>query len=283
MNLLERLTYHHGLLRLARLSHLHKLGRTAYWLYRRPPDGYLRLAFGNIETLFIVRTSNDLRLVERLVLNEKRSIEAILSLIKAGDVIYDVGSNCGIYAIPLAKAAGPKGTVVAFEPVSNNYSRLVSNIKANGLSNVVAVRAALGDRPSAQPIYTAGGEGIDTGASLAHHAGSKHELVEVFDGDSYRNRVGLPVPRIIKIDVEGFEYNVICGLRSTLRHPTCELLFCELHPHLLPPGVSVKGIMSGLADLGFARVSGELDCDDRPFRVSFRKAASPRVFAVTTQ
>ena len=78
-----------------------------------------------------------------------------------------------------------------------------------------------------------------------------HQVVEIVAGDGFREAEKLPIPRVVKIDVEGYEYQVLQGLQSTLAQPPCELLCCEVHPKFLPRGVAPQVILSFVKSLGF--------------------------------
>ena len=62
------------------------------------------------------------------------------------------------------------------------------------------------------------------------------------------------MPRLVKIDVEGAEYGVIRGLSGTLSHPSCRMVCCEIHPPLLPSGVTQDAVLALLRDLGFDKM-----------------------------
>jgi hypothetical protein len=73
-------------------------------------------------------------------------------------------------------------------------------------------------------------------------------------GDRLVAEEHLPLPRAVKIDVEGNEYAVIQGLRHTLAQPVCKMVCCEIHPHLLPASVHAESILELLKSLGFAHI-----------------------------
>ena len=76
---------------------------------------------------------------------------------------------------------------------------------------------------------------------------------QVAAGDSFRESKKLPMPAVVKIDVEGFEYHVLQGLRHTLAHSECRLLCCEVHTQLVPKDISSERILGFVRSLGFSR------------------------------
>jgi len=257
VNLLKRLTYRPELKGVARVLHLRRVLRKWYWWWARPPDGILRIQIGQISAQFYVRTPGELRNLDPAgaAQQEWEILQLLISTLCPGDIAYDVGSNVGLYAVLLARVVGERGQVIAFEPESESYAHLQANLKLNGLTNVRAFRKALGERSGEGKLYQ-GEENADSslvGPPAGRDMG--HQLVEVVEGDDFVHAEGLPVPRVVKIDVEGYEYGVLWGLRETLAHPTCELVCCEIHPHLLPREVKPEAILNLLESLGFTRAT----------------------------
>jgi len=60
--------------------------------------------------------------------HEQHILELLINKVRPGDVIYDIGSNFGIYTIFLAKAVGPNGIVIAVEPESQSYEHKAMSI-----------------------------------------------------------------------------------------------------------------------------------------------------------
>jgi hypothetical protein len=77
--------------------------------------------------------------------------------------------------------------------------------------------------------------------------------IRVLRGDDLRAGSGLPLPKAVKIDVEGAEFEVLSGLKKTLSSPLCELLCLEIHPRLVPAEVSTEMVFSLVRSLGFNR------------------------------
>jgi len=130
-------------------------------------------------------------------------------------VVVDVGASYGVYAAVAAKAVGPAGLVLAFEPATEAFRILENNLELNGLGNVRPFRCALAN--------TAGR------ARLAHHpdpsrnalcangkgtANSEEVAVETLDGVAARE--GIQRVDVLKIDAEGSEEMVLAGAGALL-------------------------------------------------------------------
>ena len=138
-----------------------------------------------------------------------------------GKVVYDIGAFHGLLTIYFARQAD---SVVAFEPNSRNRRRLSENIKINAYSNVIVRPYGLASKASQAQMtidpLEPGTASLDTGIAL----GNESEIVELRTLDDEQ---GLKPPDLIKIDVEGFELEVLKGACRTLRAKPD--LFLEMH------------------------------------------------------
>jgi len=214
----------------------------------------LKLKLNRVEGLFSAQTPLELRCVEGSVLNESEMLNAIQEALKPGDVFLDVGSNLGIFTIFGAKAVGLQGMVVACEPGTSAFNRLQKNTELNQLNNVKLLKVALSDTRSIKKLSLG-----DPGAFglMAHlsDADGPYEDVRTVDYDSLIEDEVLPIPRVVKMDVEGQEYAALKGMERTLSNPVCVALFCEIHPYALPSGVSQRDVMTLIESFGFECVS----------------------------
>jgi FkbM family methyltransferase len=270
MNFIKRLTYKPEVLAVARRLGLHPILRKIYFWWARPSDGLVRVEVNGVQARFYVRTPGELRNLDPVghAQAEYPVVEKVLSFLGTGGVFCDIGSNVGLYAILAAKKLGEQGRVLAFEPYSQAYSHLQDNIKLNEATNVTAFNKAVGEtRGTAQ--LNMGEENADS--SLVRSPTGRdlgHETVEVISMDEFIDSERLPVPRVVKIDVEGFEYSVLKGMRRTLAAPACQLVCCEVHPSLLPPEISPQSIPAFLESVGFQRIEA------RPRKDTFHVFAS---------
>lgn len=161
---------------------------------------------------------------------EDRFATALLGCIRKGDVVWDIGANIGFYTTQLARSVGPNGRVVAFEPVSTSFNRMVAAVKADGLNNVLPVQSALGhcEEKFSIPVTTVSDGVTNSLAKKTNTEGTCMEEITVSRGDKFIAD-GVPAPTIIKIDVEAYEEEVVFGLRSYLQGGCCRELFCEIH------------------------------------------------------
>lgn len=72
-------------------------------------------------------------------------IDFLSDAVRAGGVMVDIGSNVGLYSLPIARAAGPKGRVIAIDANHDMVRHLGFNAKASELDNVTTVHCAVGD------------------------------------------------------------------------------------------------------------------------------------------
>jgi len=270
MNALRRLTYRSDLLALARFLRLTPLLRKCYYQWTTSRGGILHSRICGIDVRFCARTPQELRRVEyNVVLEEGSFLSLLASTLHAGDVFFDVGSNIGVFAVIIAKVVGRVGRVFAFEPQTDFHRNLRENVELNMLSNVTMFKRALGESNTSGRLYVQGLESPSLvrgphipDPSFEHPeespsgstADRNAEVVEIVSGDWLRETQGLPVPRAVKIDVEGYEYSVLRGLERTLAHPGCELLCVEIHPSFLPPDATVEAIVRFVKSLGFTHL-----------------------------
>lgn len=256
MTLLRALSYHPGIVSLVRRLGLQRILSALYYRINRPPDGIWRLCLLGTCGAFAVRTAWQLRWLESVQVGTDLDpdLEALMTAVRPGDVVYDIGANMGLFSIMLGHRVGAGGRVVSFEPQSEVFAHLKTNIRLNGLENVRAFQKALGAEHEAGFVSIAGQSVLSRVRPAGETARGPREEVDVVIGDDFVKAEGLPVPQLIKIDVEGAEYGVIRGLANTLSQPACQMVCCEIHPPLLPPGVTQDRVLGLLRDLGFGKM-----------------------------
>jgi len=130
------------------------------------------------------------------------------------EVVWDIGANSGTYGM-LAKALCPTCEVVFFEPLPAAASMIRENLRLNRFDAKV-FEMALGDFDGRGIVYLEKGKDMATSVTvnsntLAPGALSDSLEIEVRRGDSVVEQFKIPTPDFVKLDVEGFEYEVLKG------------------------------------------------------------------------
>ena len=157
----------------------------------------------------------------------------LMALDLKGQTVYDVGAWEGIFTIFFARAVGDTGSVVAFEPNPDNYSCVLENVSLNHFKNVSVRMIALGREPgrgmlvfSPQSLGT-GSLNTDIKRDLLLEE-AKTVQVDVDMLDHQIIELASPRPNFVKIDVEGFEFDVLSGMNDTVDQ--CKpKLYIEMH------------------------------------------------------
>ncbi len=259
---LKRLSYRPEVLKPIQKLGLSSVLRRAYFQVAKPRNGILETEVAGTRARFYARTPEELRILESAggAGGEERVLSELVRFLKPGDAVLDIGANVGLYTVLLASNVGDHGLVIACEPCARNYNHLVENLILNGLANVRLFRKALGNTSGQAKLYASTVIG-NSSLSGEGNGNAGAEDVEVIEGDRLIISEMLPVPRAVKIDVEGFEYAVLEGLQATLKSPRCQLVACEVHPSLLPAGIEPGAIAELLQGCGFTRIQDHLRWD----------------------
>jgi FkbM family methyltransferase len=249
MNVIKRLAYVPWIASSVSRLKLRRIAQHSYFLLRGRPE-IVRLSLDGIEASFTARTPHELRCVESTWFSEKQMLERAISSLKPGDVFLDVGGNLGMFTIFAAKAVGPGGRVIAFEPESVAFSRLKANVELNGLRNVTALQLALSNSFGTKTLILGEPDALSQSAHIGDRGGNS-ESIETAIYDGLAQRRALPVPRVVKMDIEGHETAALRGMAVTLSNPSCQALFCELHPQFWPTSVSEGEVDVLVRSFGF--------------------------------
>lgn len=150
--------------------------------------------------------------------------------VRPGDVVFDVGANLGAYTMLFAQWVGATGRVVAFEPAPAPYAGLSRLLEANALSaRVTLINAAVS---ASEGFGTFLGDGVDGASRLVRAPRAGTLDVPTVTIDAVCRREGV-MPRLLKIDAEGAELDVLRGARDTIAAGGPALkVYVEMHPHL---------------------------------------------------
>jgi FkbM family methyltransferase len=182
---------------------------------------------------------------------ERREIERLVEQTQPDDVVFNVGAAIGLYTCLLADNMR-SGTVISFEPSPANSESLRANINRNG-SNATVCDCALSDENGdATLAFDSDDAAGESGTLLERDWNGTSMTVPLRRGDDLCREDDIPTPTVVKIDVEGAEYDVIQGLQETLASDACRLVVCELHPGFLADqGLDGDDVAEALRTAGF--------------------------------
>lgn len=174
---------------------------------------------------------------------EKGLTQFVINTLKPGDVFIDVGANVGYFTL-IAASLGAK--VISIEPYDENLALLRQNIHLNNFAGVKVLDTAIGDHEGTavlhiNPLNRGGNSLIKRETYFTDsHSYSREEVGKMYRGeilekevplttlDSIMDQHSISSITIIKIDVEGFEEQVIEGMRKTLSSGISKHILCEL-------------------------------------------------------
>lgn len=250
------------------MPRLNALRKTLRFIYRHPLNAQNRLgALGrfvkwqigtrlNPRPVVYQFTERSKLLLERGVtgatgnlycgLMEYRDMGFLLHFLRPEDRFLDVGANVGVYTVLAAGEIGA-GTVCV-EPVPNTYERLQKNMRLNELDDrVSALQIGLGSEPGTLRMTV----GLDTQNHIATEAEVREGKAVEVPVRTLDTVVSDRCPVLIKIDVEGFETEVLRGGPKTLADPTLRGIIIELNGAGNRYGYDEAAIHQNLLDGGF--------------------------------
>jgi FkbM family methyltransferase len=137
-------------------------------------------------------------------------IKFLRRLLQPGQKVIDIGANCGVYTLSMAKTVGPTGHVWAFEPASSTARLLAEGIAANGFTQVTLERSALSCETGTAQLSLHEQSELN---ALVHDplAVGASEAVPLATLDVCLETCGWQDIELIKIDAEGEEANILKG------------------------------------------------------------------------
>lgn len=192
-----------------------------------------------------------------------------ISLAAPGMKFLDVGTHWGVFTLAALHYGGPDARVVGIEASDEAAKVLRDNLTINQANGrVTVINAACGDHVGELKMLTTGAGGADFFVVPAEERADT-VTVPLVTVDHVAEKHSF-IPTHLKIDVEGFEEEVLAGARETMsKHRP--LLFLELHGHLIRPrGRRAETVLEELIRLGY---SGWQKLDGSPLSAAELAAA----------
>lgn len=146
---------------------------------------------------------------------EPQILDLIAKYLKKGDMFVDIGANIGQHSMFAASIVSNHGKVYSFEPIPRIYSQLLDSVKINHFEAIIdSYNVALGAESKTETLYieknNVGGSSI-----VGLHANDSVGItVDIKCGDDILGNI--QHIDMVKIDVEGYEYEVLVGMQKAL-------------------------------------------------------------------
>jgi FkbM family methyltransferase len=169
---------------------------------------------------------------------EEKFATAMLQAVRTNDVVWDIGANVGFYTKQFVQKVGSNGIVVAFEPFPETFSQLSAELSRFPIERCQLCPVAISNENGTASFETesdVNGNIVSTTAHLIETVSSREHCnavfaqVRVLTADEAQKEFQLPTPVVTKIDVEGFEDEVLQGGEGVFSSEISKHIFVEVH------------------------------------------------------
>lgn len=181
---------------------------------------------------------------------EPNTIDFLTKSLKSGEVAIEVGANVGAHTLLMAKLTGNEGHIYAFEPTDFALNKLRKNISLNPKLQNITIRTELvtNGEMNLPKLDIRSNWSIDGKDSNIANTIKNPKAISI---DDFALEVKLERLKLIKVDVDGYDFKVLQGAKSTISRFK-PIIFCELCEYALnEQGDSIKDIFSMLTSIGY--------------------------------
>jgi FkbM family methyltransferase len=176
------------------------------------------------------------------VLHEPHEMGFFLHFLRSDDFFVDVGANVGVYSVLGGKVVGASG--IAIEPIPSTFKKLHDNLRLNRLDGQVSPYQ-VGISDSTGELWFS--SNLDTMNKVVAPNSKNSVCLPVVPLDDLLNEY--PTPSLVKIDVEGFESNVLRGMTRLMATEELKAVIVEITSDEANPS---NGSFEILRQFGFA-------------------------------
>ncbi|PSN20340.1 hypothetical protein C7271_02665 [filamentous cyanobacterium CCP5] len=190
-----------------------------------------------------IYTTSDIERIARLksCSKEPMTVEWLRSELKSGDVFYDIGANVGAYTLIASYFLKGQGAVYAFEPNYLNFSQLCKNIVFNHFeTDIIPLQVSLCQQTELNYLHY---QNLEEGGALHSFSRTIDYKADKFLPQLSLGMIGLSLndvcrikgtqfPSLIKLDVDGLEYDILLGADKVLSHQNLRSILIEINEDL---------------------------------------------------
>jgi len=195
--------------------------------------------------------------------HEPLSTELISRTLKSGMICLDIGANIGYYVLLEKKLVGKEGKIIAIEPSPINFQYLKNNVGFQDSSNVELFNFAAGDQ-NGNINFLIYENAANSCMVIPDGEESKWPgkviKVPVRRIDSLLDEIGINKIDFVRMDVEGYEFNIFEGMQNTIRNSR-PIIQIEVHKSIMGMD-KTRNFLQGLKDNGYevkAYIPREID------------------------
>jgi len=185
---------------------------------------------------------------------ERNTFESIQKLMIKGKYFFDVGGNIGLISLMVNQICSGDVAIHIFEPAPDNFELLKYNIEMNGIDNAILNNVAVSSEDGTTLKINIYEDQAYNSVYMLDRVPFKSKIeVPVLSIDGYidKNKIRPDMIELIKVDVEGYEYNVLKGASRLLTEFSPKIL-CEIsHANLSKSGLSPYDVISSLFSYGY--------------------------------
>lgn len=183
--------------------------------------------------------------------------DELFSLCKPGDIIMDIGTNIGYVLLNFARIVGNSGFVFGFEPNPLTYNKCMENISLNDFSNIKVSNIGLGRETREEILIVPYSRNRGEAYIVSTDPPDAGIKVAITTLDRFVKENQIAKIDLIKIDVEGYEFNVLNGAKETLKKYKPKL-FIEVDDNLLKrQSILAKELIEFISSFGYSIVKAD--------------------------
>ncbi len=193
---------------------------------------------------------------------KEKQRDRLYSLVKLGDIVFDVGTNIGETLLHFGKLAGSEGFVYGFEPDGENFKKVQRNIGLNEANNLHVFNLGVSDKTETVRLYRVDPNNLGMNRILSDTEAARFEDFTTIETDTLDNIIkenNIERVDVMKIDIEGYEMHALRGAADLLAkfHPK---LFIEVgYTRLIKNGTSPTEMIEYLESFGYKVFHAETD------------------------
>jgi FkbM family methyltransferase len=172
--------------------------------------------------------------------------------LEPGDAVIDVGASFGYYTTLGSALVGPSGRVFAFEPSPIAGRVIEEAIRDSGIRNIVLTKAAVGKANGSVPLYLPNSRSLHSPSIFYSDPAFSPVQVPMMSLDCFEPLQDVSKVKLVKIDVEGYEPDVLDGMEHLIRSRRIENVLCEFNSGwLLRNSTTPERLLDRFLGLGF--------------------------------